>query len=296
MSRKCRYMLTLLSLSFLFFFQESSAQTVKRVLTTQTAQPAPAQTPPSSPPTTIPTPKRMGPPDLRDPGHSPSGRQLVLPRNYEKGILSQEKEKLPSGNVSIANLMADKKAKKAWERGDKAFRKNRFEEALSQFRAAADRDPKYALAWLSIGQCYVELHRLEEAREAISKSLAIDGYFTEPHVEMARVAFKEKNWTEVVHWTERALNLDPVNFPETYVMHATAHMYLNHMDVAEMAARRACRLDPQGEFPQTFLILARILQAKQDRAGEREQLLSYLKQVPKGRNADIVRRRLRELE
>lgn len=204
-------------------------------------------------------------------------------------------DKIPGILVSVTNLQAGKEAYKAWEKGDKAFRKKRFEEALESFQSALNIYPQYALAWLSAGQCHLELNRLEEARKALAKALEADPLYVQPYIEMARIAAMEKKWDEVVTWTDRALDLDSLDFPECHIMNATAHMNRNDLELAEKSVIKARRLDSSGRFPQAYLILAGIMQAKQDYAGEKQQLLLYLKRVSSGPNAEIVRSRLQEL-
>ncbi len=222
---------------------------------------------------------------------------ISFPSDNGPRILSTEsKDKLSKGTIGLNSLLADKKAKKAWEKGEQAFRRKQFDQARREFQAAVDRCPLFALAWFSIGQCYVELGRLEEARKALSRASEVDKDFPQTYIEMARIALIEKKWPEVVDWIDIALTLDPRNFPESYIMLATAHLNLNHPEMAEIYAQKAKGLGKPGQNPQLYLILAGIRQAQGDFAGERECLRSYLRCIPRGDNAEIVRGRLLELE
>ena len=96
--------------------------------------------------------------------------------------------------------------------------------------------------------------------------------------------------------TDRALALDPLDFPEVYFLNALAHYNLNNLEVAERSARKEQRLDVRHRIPQVHLILANILTRKHDIAGSTEEMRSYLKFAPTAADADEVRSRLQENE
>jgi tetratricopeptide (TPR) repeat protein len=199
-------------------------------------------------------------------------------------------------SVSATNLKAGKEAQKAWDKGDKAFRMNQFDQAIKEFQSAVKLYPQYAMAWLSLGQLYLQLNRLEEARQALSRAIEADESYVNPYIEIARIAVKEKKWPEVLSTTDRALALNPLDFPDSYVMNAMANLYLEHLDVAEKAVRKGLLLDTANRYPQGYLVLASILQKKKDFLGERQQLHLYLQHVPVGTNVERVQARLHDLE
>ncbi len=205
-------------------------------------------------------------------------------------------ERVPGTTVSATNLQAPKDAKKALERAQKAVQKNKLEEAEKDLRSAVEIYPKYAGAWLALGQVYQRQNRKDDARLAFAKASEADASYVNPYVELARIAAQEQNWQQVADITERALTLDPLDFPDAYVMNSLANFNLKKLDVAEKSARKAQRLDSYHRFPQPYLILASISQQKQDFAGEAQQLRNFLKYAPQAANAGRVRSRLEELE
>ncbi len=204
--------------------------------------------------------------------------------------------RVPGTTVSATNLQAPKEAKKALERAQKAIQKNKLEEAEKDLRSAVEIYPKYASAWFAMGQVYQRQNRKEDARLAFTKASEADGSYVNPYIELARIAAQEQNWQQVADLTDRALGLDPLDFPDGYVLNSLASFNLKKLDVAEKSARRAQRLDTYHQFPQPYLILASISQQKQDFAGEAQQLRDYLKYAPQATNAGRVRSRLEELE
>jgi hypothetical protein len=204
--------------------------------------------------------------------------------------------KIRGTTISATSMQASKEAKKAFERGDKALRKQQFEDAIKDLQVAVQIYSKYAAAWLGLGQAYQQQRRFDDSRSAFSKALEADSNYVNPYIELARLASQEQKWQEVVDLTDRALALDPLDFPDGFVLNSLANFYLNNLEAAERSARKAQRLDSVHRLPQGHLILASILQRKQDFAGEAEQLRNFLKYAPAATNADRVRSRLLELE
>ena len=59
-------------------------------------------------------------------------------------------------------------------RGDLLLRLERFEEAAVTYRAVVALEPRSADAWANLGRSLLRLGRREEARDAVSRALAID--------------------------------------------------------------------------------------------------------------------------
>lgn len=204
--------------------------------------------------------------------------------------------KVTGTTVSATNMRAPKDAKKAMERGDKALRKQKLDEAEKNLQTAVEIYPAYASAWFTLGRVYQEQQRTADARLAFSKAIEADGNFVSPYVELARIAAADKKWEEVASLTDRAMALDPLDFPDGFFLNSLANFNLRNLNAAERSARRAQRLDSLHKLPLGHLILASILQQKQDFTGEAEQLRFYLKYAPQATNAGQVRTRLLELE
>ena len=204
--------------------------------------------------------------------------------------------KVPGTTVSATEMQAPKEAKKAMERAEKAFRENKLEEAEKSLLMAVAAYPRYATAWFALGQLYEQRRRVENARLAFSKASEADGNYVSPLIGLGRLAAVEQKWQLVADLTDRALALDPLDFPDGFFMNSLAHYSLGNPDAAERSARKAQRLDTSHRIPQVHLILAGLLQEKRDVAGEAEQLRCYLKFAPRAANAGQVQARLQELE
>jgi tetratricopeptide (TPR) repeat protein len=197
--------------------------------------------------------------------------------------------------VSITSLAAPKAAKKALAQAEKAMEKKNLGRAKADLKTALAVYPTYAAAWYRLGQVYELSHRVTEARDALSRALQADKFFVYPYIDLARLAAMDPNWQEAADLTSHALELDPVDLPEGYLLSSMANLNLGNLDVAEESARKLERLDAMHRFPQVHLILAGVSKRKQDAAGEVEQLREYLKCASQASNATQVRSRLHEL-
>jgi tetratricopeptide (TPR) repeat protein len=198
--------------------------------------------------------------------------------------------------VSVTEILAPKKAKKALERADKAIRSRDWEHAQEHLQTALQNFPQYAAAWLRLGQVCRAMCRIEEARHAFTRAIEADLKYVPPYIELARLAAMERGWEETVDLTDHALQLDPLDFPVGFYLNAVGNINLGRLDAAERSARRAQRLDGRHQMPQTHLLLASILHRRRDLAGEIEQLHDYLKFAPQSGDTKQVRSRLQVLE
>ena len=218
-------------------------------------------------------------------GQIDAGTILLVPIEKMRGTL-----------VSATDLAAPKSAKKSLERAQNAFRKNKMDEAEKHLKTALESYPSYAAAWAGLGQVYEAARRAPEARKAYESAIAADDRYVHPYIALARLATIEQKWQEAADLTDRALQLDPVDFPEGYFFNSVAHYHLNNFDAAERSARRAQRLDPQHSIPQSYIVMANILEQRKDAAGAAEQLRAYLMIAPQSPYAPQARTRLVRLE
>ena len=68
-------------------------------------------------------------------------------------------------------------------------------------------------------------------------------------MELGLLAAKDANWQESGKYLDRAVALDPVDFPQAWYADAVANYNLKKYDAAEKSARAAVKLDPQARQP-----------------------------------------------
>jgi tetratricopeptide (TPR) repeat protein len=197
--------------------------------------------------------------------------------------------------VSVTELAASKKSKKLVERAAQAMRDKNYEKAQEQLRAALADSPKYATAWLRLGQIARETCRLDDARLALASAIAADKSYVPPYIELAVMASAEKEWEEAADLSGYAMELDPLDYPAGFYVNAIANFNLGRLETAEGSARKVERLDYRHRLLDTYLLLANIMHRKRDLVGEGEQLKEYLKYAPMAADTEKVRSRVQAL-
>ena len=198
--------------------------------------------------------------------------------------------------VSETALKAPEPAKKAYGKGVEAMNDEKWPAAQKNFEKAVGIDPAYAQAWSDLGQVLKEQSKATEARAAWEKAVQADPKYIKPYIQLAMLDLEEKHPEDAVTIAGRAVDMNPLEFPELYFYFAAANFNLKHYDLAEANVRRAIDLDKDHEVPRAEYLLGTVLIAKRDRAGALQHLNKYLEIVPKAPDAEQVKKTIALLE
>jgi tetratricopeptide (TPR) repeat protein len=197
---------------------------------------------------------------------------------------------------SGTSAYAPKDAKKAYDKGREAVKKNKTADAERELQKAVDIYPKYAAAWYELGMVYQGQKKLDDARKAYAESLKADGKFVSPYAQLARLAAIDQNWEQTVEYSDKVLKLNPYLSSEVYFFGAVANLNLKNLDRAEEEAREGLKMDKQNRNPRMNQVLGVVLAQKQDFKGAAESMKSYLRLSPNAPDTDNVKRQLQEIE
>jgi tetratricopeptide (TPR) repeat protein len=197
-------------------------------------------------------------------------------------IVLHSRSKKAEGMVSVASLQVPTKARREYEKGSELLEKGNLAEAEKSLRKAIDQYPKFAEAWLRLGDLEQRRKNIEGAVSDYQEAINADPNFPIPYIRMAFLSAVTSNWEQTRKLSERLISLDPVNFPLAYYYDAVAEFNLNHLAPAETNALRAENLDKLHSEPRVELLLASIYNAKGEHASAAEHYRSYLKLVPNG--------------
>jgi tetratricopeptide (TPR) repeat protein len=198
--------------------------------------------------------------------------------------------------VSATNMAAPKEARKAFEKGDKALKNKKPEDALKNLQKAVEAYPQYASAWSSMADAQMALGKKDEARNSLQQAIKADPKFIAPYLQLANLQAEARQWPDLAATTAQAIKLDPYSEPVAYLLNAIANYNINNIDAAEKSARAAAKMDTRHQLPKINHLLGVILASKRDYQGAALQLRSYLQFAPKATDADAVRRQLGEIE
>jgi len=201
------------------------------------------------------------------------------------------------GSVISANTAsAPRNATKEYEKGLDLVKKGNVTDAVQSFNKAVAVYPEFAAAWFELGKLQLGMQQTVDAQKSFEAAVKAEPKFINPYLQLSQLAFKAKNWEQLVDITDRLLKLDAFDFPQEYYYNGLANYTLQRAEPAEKSLRETIKLDTANHYPKAHQFLAAILVAKKDYANGAEELRSYLKYVPDAADARTVRRQLSELE
>ena len=198
--------------------------------------------------------------------------------------------------ISMTSLNAPRDAQKALEKGRDAMKKEKTEEAEKDFRKAVDLYPKYAVAWYELGRVQEHHNQGAEAAKSYQLSIDADRKYVSPYISLAFLSVKANDWPKALEITDKAIKLNPGDFPEAYFYNSIANLNLHNIEPAEKSAREAMKLDQQHRFQKIDELLGTILAQKGDYAEAATLLRSYLKKNPNAPDLKQVQVQLEELD
>jgi tetratricopeptide (TPR) repeat protein len=225
-----------------------------------------------------------------------SGRRPMDDPNVGTILLHRVGPSEEGNTVSAVSLAAPKDAKKAYDKGLEALKKEKFEDAGKNFEKAVEAYPNFASAWYELGLLQAGQGKMDMARKYFDKSLECDPKFVKPYLQISILELQSSRWHGLADVTDKLVKLDPFDYPEAFFYNAVANFNLQNVDAAEKSALAAERLDTRHAIPKVSQLLALILTLKKDYAGAAEHFRTYLKFAPDAKDAAKVRSQLAEVE
>jgi tetratricopeptide (TPR) repeat protein len=199
-------------------------------------------------------------------------------------------------SISVTAMRAPKNARKAYEDGLRALLRNKPADASRDFEKAVALYPQYADAWVQLAKLLIGRQSIAPARAALRKAMDSDPNLVAPYMELGLLAAKDANWRESAGYLDRAVELDPVDFPQAWYADAVANYNLQKYDAAERGARVAVKLDSRHANPRSEYLLGLVLAEKHDYAGAVAELRTYLTLAPNAPDLAQAREQLGQFE
>jgi tetratricopeptide (TPR) repeat protein len=198
--------------------------------------------------------------------------------------------------VSATSLSAPKDAKKAYDRGQDAIKKKKFEDAQNSFEKAVEIYPKYAAAWFELGRLRASQDQYDIARGSFNEAIKADPKFVPPYMSLALLELQAKHWQQLIDATDQVVKLDPFDYPQAYFFNSVANFNMRNLEEAEKSGLQAEHLDTRNQFPQLHHVLGLILADRKDWDGAAKRFRDYLRLAPKAPDVEIVRNQLTQVE
>ncbi|MEQ1642500.1 MAG: tetratricopeptide repeat protein [Pyrinomonadaceae bacterium] len=127
-----------------------------------------------------------------------------------------------------------------------------LKKAIEQFKAATDRDPNYALAYVGLADCYILLNQyagtplsetVPQAKVYAERSIAIGEQLAEPHTSLGVIYEQSWQWAEAEREFKRAIELNP-NYATAFHWYSTFRRNTGRTNEAAPLITRAHEIDP----------------------------------------------------
>jgi len=198
--------------------------------------------------------------------------------------------------VSVTTLAAPPEARAAYDKGIRAYNKQKLPEAQKNLEKAVEIYPQFAAAWYSLGACLGARNDPGGAAKAYGRSIEADPKYPDPYVQLAAVEINDSKWEEAADTSGKVIHLDPQHYPEAYLYNSVANLQLLKFDAAERSAREAIRTDTEHKFPKAEQMLALALANKKDYAGAKSHLSAYLALEKNPTEQALARKQLAVIE
>jgi len=180
--------------------------------------------------------------------------------------------------------------------GMKALDGPDYAEARRQFQNAVEKAPKYAIAWHALGVVSERVDAMNDAKDAYKHAIEADPKKLPAYMTLTNLCIKTKDWKCAADTAAAMFKADAKQkYPEIYLHRAVALYGLNQLDEALAAVKEAIRIDPDNIRPREQYVYGRILEAKGDIEGARQQIIKYiaLDKIPP--DLEMIKRHLSNL-
>ena len=198
--------------------------------------------------------------------------------------------------ISVTSALAPSGARKAFDKGREQEKKSQWDKARESFEKAVQLYPQYAVAWYELGRVQQQEKNMTGARQSFDQARAADPKYVSPYNALAKLGASEKRWADVVEITDKLLRLNPVDFPEAWLLNSVGNYSGQNFEAAENSARQGIKVDESHRTPKLEYVLGMLLLRKQDYAGASQHMQQYLSLTTQPAELDEARKQLAEIE
>jgi tetratricopeptide (TPR) repeat protein len=197
--------------------------------------------------------------------------------------------------VNVDRLAVPVNARKEFEKAC-ALSSSKAMSAEQHLSKAVEFYPKYAMAWLLLGQIQLTESKNAEAATSCRQALEVDAGYLPPYVCLAMLEAAANHWSLVADLTNLVLEQHPVTASGAYYYNALANYHLHQFSAAEKSALQAVEDSGENQRPEVHYLLAKIFEAEDNRVSEAAELRRFLKLAPHSSVAVRVKVALKQIE
>ena len=198
--------------------------------------------------------------------------------------------------VTAQSLAVPNQARRLFERARAELRTGRTDPAKLNLEKAVAIYPEFAEAWCELGKLQAASGGLDAAHASFERARHADPNLVDAYLQLATLAMWNRKWQEVADLSAKALDLDPVDYPQLFLYAAMANYNLRKTETAARNIERARALDSRHTFPEIEYMAGVIMADRKDYAAAAAHLRVYLQLAPDADDAGSARSRLAEAE
>lgn len=203
----------------------------------------------------------------------------------------------PAGSpifVSVANLNVPTSAAKEFGKANQMIAREQWSKAADRLHKAVNLYPSYAAAFNNLGAVYSRMGDVADARSAFQQAISLDDHLPAAYVNLARLDFAEKNFSDAESLLSKESSLGTPNTDELNLL-AYAEMMNHHLDRAIETSRQghAAQL-PHHAF--LHLVAAHVYEELAKITESVGELQTYLSEEPTTTRADEVKKAIATLQ
>jgi len=128
------------------------------------------------------------------------------------------------------------------------------------------------------------------------KALDADPKMASPYIQLGMLAAEQRQWEDAARNLDRALKLDPIDYPEAWYVDAVADFNLKLYDAAEASARQYIGFNARNLNPRAHYLLGITLIKKRNDVAAIAELRTYIQLDPNAPDMGMVKQQLAEVE
>jgi tetratricopeptide (TPR) repeat protein len=203
-------------------------------------------------------------------------------------------EKASGGLISVANLMAPKKAVQEFEKGRELGLKKKYDEGMEHLQKAIGIYAKYPDAYNEMGLIEKRQEHLPQAVDMFHKAIDADPKWTGPYLNLAQIQMAQKDYPEMFKTTGKVLELDP-NIGMAHYMQSIGFLNTKKLDDAEKEALLAEK-DESTKIAQIQLVLGNVYEMRGNSADAIVRYRRFLTQSQDASNSAKLIAHINDLE
>lgn len=212
---------------------------------------------------------------------------------YLRPLPGKQNHAPPGTPVAAEYLKIPTPARTEYEQGMKLFqRESKLEEGLLHLRKAVELHPQFALAHYGSGLVLMDLDRLDEASESLSRAIFENENLVPAYFPLGAIYNQRRQHAEAENLLRKGIAIKE----DIWQLHfelARAVAYLTRWDEAEKHAQRAAELDPNAAKVQLLLANIYFERGKHDLALAAAE--EFLRLAPNDPSAPAVRQQVQAM-